>query len=175
MITRKFLSNFVLVAIVVVTKLESTNSTKIKWTGNDSGPEASKVPRSQKYWDENNIQRPDYAKTDAELMQERVKKYTVGSSTNENSADSLNMKDTHKGVMGFLGMGTTFAFYAALCTIIIRMVVGKSVLPSGLVGGGSKLGSSSTAISELWVGKGSQSPEEKARLARLAKFDVKRE
>lgn len=120
-------------------------------------------------------QRPDYAKTDAEVMQERVKKYIIGSSTNENTVDSLNMKDTHKEGMRFFGMGATVAFLAALCTVIIRIGMGKSSIPGGLVGGGSKLGSSSTAMPNLWVGKGSQSPEEKARLARLARFDVKKE
>jgi hypothetical protein len=46
----------------------------VKWVGNQdpNAPEASRVPRSQKYWDEHKIERPDYAKTDAEVFQERI-------------------------------------------------------------------------------------------------------
>jgi hypothetical protein len=54
-------------------------STDIKWTSaasdatlNKDGKEtAATAPRSQKYWIENNIEVPDYAKTDAELALER--------------------------------------------------------------------------------------------------------
>lgn len=48
---------------------------QIKFTSNENIQEKHKeahyAPRSQKYWDENNIERPDYAKTDAEIMAER--------------------------------------------------------------------------------------------------------
>jgi len=48
---------------------------KIKWTPNLDDPDphdpAKTAPRSQKYWDEHNIVRPDYAKTDAEIAAER--------------------------------------------------------------------------------------------------------
>mmetsp|Transcript_14312 Transcript_14312/g.23669 ORF Transcript_14312/g.23669 Transcript_14312/m.23669 type:complete len:144 (-) Transcript_14312:124-555(-) len=42
---------------------------KVTWTASSSGKDdpAATAPRSQKYWDENGIKRPDYAKTDAEL------------------------------------------------------------------------------------------------------------
>lgn len=48
---------------------------QIKFTSNENIQEKHKeahyAPRSQKYWDEHNIERPDYAKTDAEIMAER--------------------------------------------------------------------------------------------------------
>lgn len=50
------------------------HGTRVEWIGNHdpNAPEASKVPRSQKYWDKHNIERPDYAKTDAEIMREKL-------------------------------------------------------------------------------------------------------
>ena len=52
-------------------------ATKVQWEGNKNiSPEheaAHNAPRSQKYWDKHNIQRPDYAKTDAEIRAERRK------------------------------------------------------------------------------------------------------
>ena len=48
---------------------------QIKFTSNENIQEKHKeahyAPRSQKYWDEHNIERPDYAKTDAEIIAER--------------------------------------------------------------------------------------------------------
>lgn len=47
----------------------------VQWTSNENVKEEHKdahyAPRSQKYWDEHNIERPDYAKTDAEIAAER--------------------------------------------------------------------------------------------------------
>ena len=53
---------------------------KFTWNQNiqEKHKEAHYAPRSQKYWDEHNIERPDYAKTDAEIMAERGEK--IGSS-----------------------------------------------------------------------------------------------
>jgi len=54
--------------------------TSIKWTPgtgttHEDNP-AAKAPRSQKYWEEHNIQRPDYAKTDQEVyMEQQQQKY----------------------------------------------------------------------------------------------------
>ena len=51
------------------------SATDVKWTSasNDGDNEdpAATAPKSQKYWDEHNIERPDYAKTDAEMLMER--------------------------------------------------------------------------------------------------------
>jgi hypothetical protein len=46
--------------------------TEIKWKGTSHGDDPAKTaPKSQRYWDEHNIARPDYAKTDAEIAMER--------------------------------------------------------------------------------------------------------
>mmetsp|Transcript_1996 Transcript_1996/g.4935 ORF Transcript_1996/g.4935 Transcript_1996/m.4935 type:complete len:201 (+) Transcript_1996:136-738(+) len=52
---------------------ETASATDIKWTSSsDPNDEAANAPKSQRYWDENNIKRPDYAKTDAEVAAERM-------------------------------------------------------------------------------------------------------
>ena len=47
----------------------------VKWVPNTNVREehkaAHEAPRSQRYWDEHGIERPDYAKTDAEAARER--------------------------------------------------------------------------------------------------------
>jgi len=50
-----------------------STATNIKWhqTKVDPKDPAQNAPKSQKYWDEHNIERPDYAKTDAEVAAER--------------------------------------------------------------------------------------------------------
>ena len=55
--------------LLFVPVVEATN---VKWTAanENSNDPASTAPKSQKYWDEHNIQRPDYAKTDAEILLE---------------------------------------------------------------------------------------------------------
>ena len=52
---------------------ELSIGTEVKWTAakNDNNDAAATAPKSQKYWDENNIERPDYAKTDAEVLMEQ--------------------------------------------------------------------------------------------------------
>lgn len=52
--------------------LYPVQGTEIVWKGtsNDDDP-AKSAPKSQRYWDEHNIERPDYAKTDAEIAAER--------------------------------------------------------------------------------------------------------
>jgi hypothetical protein len=51
----------------------AAQATDIRWTGttSDSSDPAKTAPRSQRYWDENNIKRPDYGKTDAEIAVDR--------------------------------------------------------------------------------------------------------
>ena len=55
---------------------ESSESggTKVKWTAGDNSGRHASAPRSQRYWDEHGLggeNRPDYAKTDAEVLAER--------------------------------------------------------------------------------------------------------
>lgn len=54
---------------------------EIRWKSStdetDQEP-AKTAPKSQRYWDEHNIERPDYAKTDAELgMEQGYSFYTI--------------------------------------------------------------------------------------------------
>lgn len=62
-----------LLLLVVLTTLPVVQATQVKWFGNNNNNKdpAATAPRSQRYWDQHNIQRPDYAKTDAELAAER--------------------------------------------------------------------------------------------------------
>jgi hypothetical protein len=66
--SRRFL--FVAVYVCLVS-LQTCAATEVKWqaTGDPSHP-AHTAPRSQRYWDKHGIERPDYAKTDAELAAE---------------------------------------------------------------------------------------------------------
>lgn len=84
MIRRKHLSRsiFLIVSIsvlilIIVVDIEVVNATDIQWKAskahnNDKDAAAKAAPKSQRYWDEHNIQRPDYAKTDAEVAAERL-------------------------------------------------------------------------------------------------------
>lgn len=67
-------SYLVLVVLLVhLLLLQRVDSTEVKWTAGqvDKDNAAATAPRSQKYWDEHNIERPDYAKTDQELAAEK--------------------------------------------------------------------------------------------------------
>ena len=57
--------------------LSLATATKVKFHENPENDniEAVRAPRSQRYWDEHNIERPDYAKTDSEIWIERVEKW----------------------------------------------------------------------------------------------------
>jgi hypothetical protein len=65
----------VMMALAIISRPMGVYGTQIKFTTNeniqDNHKDAHYAPRSQKYWDENNIERPDYAKTDAEIMAEK--------------------------------------------------------------------------------------------------------
>jgi hypothetical protein len=72
-IIRLILSLFMLQFLLQVPYAGATN---IKWTAatysNPDGKEtAATAPRSLKYWTENNIEQPDYAKTDYEIGMEK--------------------------------------------------------------------------------------------------------
>lgn len=132
------------ISICLSTLIQPSIATNVKWTGNTdpNAPEAAKVPRSQKYWDENNIERPDYAKTDAEILQEKLVK--------------LNSETDKKTVVLMI-----VAFLLLWGFIVFKYVLGGKL-------GGQKLGSSGASS-----GIGTQmSLEEKARQARLARFEA---
>ena len=111
------LSLFYTVSTLIIVEVQSTN---VKWSGNNdpNAPEAARVPRSQKYWDENNIERPDYAKTDAEILQERF----------------VKMKSDTDGMKMFFVVALFVGIWLALA---YKFVFAK---------GGQKLGSSSSKI-----------------------------
>ena len=46
--------------------------TKVRWIPGDNSGEAASAPRSQREWDRRGIKRPDYAKTDLEVWEERL-------------------------------------------------------------------------------------------------------
>mmetsp|Transcript_4569 Transcript_4569/g.8811 ORF Transcript_4569/g.8811 Transcript_4569/m.8811 type:complete len:164 (+) Transcript_4569:38-529(+) len=130
-------------------------TTNVKWTGNQdpNAPEAARVPRSQKYWDENSIERPDYAKTDAEILLERIL-----------SDDSLSVK---KIVLVLI-------LFTALWIYLIRKYIPGA---RGQKWGG---GVGSSSMSSYYPSNNKYSTaldprgknlDETARLARLSKFD----
>lgn len=65
-----------LLCLLCAEALFFTSATDIRWTSNDGDKNdpAATAPRSQRYWDENGIERPDYAKTDAEIAAEQGKR-----------------------------------------------------------------------------------------------------
>jgi hypothetical protein len=76
-------------------------TTNVKWTAGDTnGHAAATAPRSQKYWNDHNIERPDYAKTDAEIAMERGGA-SGGSSLVHTSIVTLMMMMTVCCVLGY--------------------------------------------------------------------------
>ena len=127
-------------------------ATDIKWTAasdgrsdNSGGKEtAATAPRSKRYWIENNIEVPDYAKTDAELALERGETATSGLAV-------LLKTLAIVGVLGYIG-------YAV-------------VLPRYQHGRGNRLGGG-FSLSSLFGGN--RHLEEEARKARLQRLDMSR-
>jgi hypothetical protein len=71
--------SFSLLLIIVA----SAEATEITWHRNndnhDNSDPAKSAPKSQKYWDEHNIQLPEYAKTDEEVWAEGNRRRGGGS------------------------------------------------------------------------------------------------
>jgi hypothetical protein len=119
----------------------------IKWTPNqDGGTATNSAPKSQKYWDEHNIERPDYAKTDQEMAME-------GGGTNGSSLFKILL---------IVGVGAAVAYF----------VVWPSIQHGG-AGGGHTLGSSSQQqrSNNLFGAGSTTNSEEAARQARLSRFE----
>lgn len=138
------LSLFYTVSTLIIVEVQSTN---VKWSGNNdpNAPEAAKVPRSQKYWDENNIERPDYAKTDAEILQERF----------------VKMKSETDGMKMFFVIALFVGIWLALA---YKFVFAK---------GGQKLGSSSSKIGTGLSHEEKLARARNARLARFEALEAK--
>ena len=141
----------------------STSATNIKFTQNkDIAPDhidAHTAPRSQKYWDEHNIKRPDYAKTDAELRAER--------------GDESNGR-----FLGIFVLVSIFMFLLAMVTFYARVTGDWNTILNNPVGSliygcikrigdnisGHKLGTN--------AGRSAVATDDEARRnARLARFD----
>ena len=155
-----FLLQVLLLIVVLLCTVPNVHgSTQIKWTAasnQDKNDPAANAPRSQKYWDEHGIKRPDYAKTDAELAAERRNEHAGrGSSSNNNMSH-------HRGIV-------------MIWTIVkwILLIVGVG---TGIVGYQQYNNSKHRLGGVRLDGRGSslfqpQPTAEEARNARLARFD----
>ena len=152
-------------------------ATKVTWTGNDGVlPEheaAHNAPRSQRYWDEHGIRRPDYAKTDAEIAAERR-----GSSGRGGGIGIVGrwiglVLLAASAAAGIVAMFAMANYMGRLDGIISNLPVGgrvarfaKWMTEASADWGGSKLGGSSSSTAATKGGE-----EEARRMARLARFD----
>jgi hypothetical protein len=151
----KLIAAFFHIILLVQAAILVVVATEVKWTPNNDGDiddPAAMAPKSQKYWDEHNIERPDYAKTDAEVMTESIKNATGG-----NAATSSWIK--------FLVVVVTVS-----CPIGYFIVWPRFLLH----GNGHTLGSSSSGGGGLfsWLSGGlSKADPTVTRQARLSKFE----
>jgi hypothetical protein len=163
-------SRWTVLAIVLL--FSSTNispyssATSIKWTpaddsnggsGGDGKPNAATAPKSQRYWDEHGIERPDYAKTDAEVARERAAKY----SGRFKSASETTIRNVFLAVTMIVAPALVFYVYLVRTGRIVAFWDKGSFR---LGGSASSTAPFSTAASR-----------EETRNARLARFDKKEE
>jgi len=130
--------------------------TNIKWIpGNDGkNTPAASAPRSQKYWDEHNIERPDYAKTDEELAQGRGADWrSNGKTTNSKLLSIYPFIVMIVSVLYLYNNETVKCMYNDILLKIRPLLnrIIKNVIPQK---------------------KNRFSLEEEARMARLARFSV---
>ena len=170
---RRLRRSFAIIPIILTIALLSNNlyaqAANVKWTGNDNvAPEheaAHTAPRSQKYWDEHGIERPDYAKTDAEIAAERRK-----------NGEGGGLFGIILIILVFLGMmAVLFANLTGEWDMILNNPVGGFIADcinriTEIAGiRGHKLGGSSkTTAAPKSTGL---NDEEARRLARLARFE----
>ena len=142
-------------------------ATSIKWTpadetknGDNKPNAAATAPKSQRYWDEHGIERPDYAKTDAEVARERAAKYKDG------------IKSATETLGGKLIVGVTIVALSYLYLVRAGKIVAFWDKGSFRLGGSSDQGRSGYASS---FASSPTASREEARNARLARFDKKQE
>ena len=139
-------------------------ATDVQWqANNDVAPEhkdAHTAPRSQKYWDEHNIKRPDYAKTDAEIRAERREKGDGGGGWGWTFVVLLALIPFVAGAAAWYGFVT--GDWEAITNNPVGRLVTRIMEKAGA--SGHTLGSSATPS------RGGDSEEAK-RAARLARFD----
>jgi hypothetical protein len=172
--------------------LPRTTATEVKWTastttaaaldanGQRLKETAATAPRSQKYWDEHNIERPDYAKTDAELAHEKYER-RKGDQSTTNGGSHKNNKI--KQVFLLLLMVGALGYFVP--RVVQQQYFPGSRLGSASGGGGGDRGS----LFPSWLLVPIQqqllqwqqfffenhpptTPEEKARAARLSRFEA---
>ena len=169
---RKSLLGVLLLLIIVAT---TGSATQVSWSGNNNiDPKhkaAHDAPRSQRYWDENNIERPDYAKTDAEIASER--RHRGESSDWKTWIGTLMI--TVYSIIGFaallsLGYGAYTGDWSVIRNNPVASFIDKCINHILEAGGlaGHKLGRSEETAQSA---QGGVSEEEKQRIARLARFD----
>ena len=142
-----------LLLLVVAFVLQFVHGTNIKWTAGNSASKndpAATAPRSQKYWDEHGIKRPDYAKTDAELASERRQNASGGA---EESGSGSLVLTVFKWMVFIVAGGVGILGYQQQ-----HRIGGE---------GGTRLDGSSSSF----LFKRHQLTPEEARNARLARFD----
>lgn len=146
---------------VVVTTLQPlvVCATDIRWTaGSSSGEAAETAPRSQRYWDEHKIVRPDYAKTDAELAAERRGGPSASSSSSGSSFNYL--RSTLLPVLLLLPVVGVYSYsrYLEKSKNGIRLGGSFSVFRS--------------LLSLVPASNNEDSNDERARHARLERFEI---
>ena len=164
----------VLLLLSIIVVLDFCTATSIKWTpaddtpngsGDRGKPNAATAPKSQRYWDEHGIERPDYAKTDAEVARERAAKYR----------DRIASAAETTGGKLVLGVTIAMLMYAYLVRagrIVAFWDKGSFRLGGRARGGRVGAGCTSSIIS---TSSAIATSREEARNARLARFDKKHE
>jgi len=154
-------------------------ASQVQWTQNNNiAPEhraAHNAPRSQKYWDEHGIERPDYAKTDAEIAAERGELSGMGAIILRGIGITLLLSLFFVSAIVWYGhvTGDWETINSSRVGVIVNKLLDVFV---GLGGsGGHRLGSNAERkFSWLFGKKGDNKQgesEEEARRLRLARFD----
>lgn len=132
---------------------DSNKNERVKWTSGDNSGAHASAPRSQKYWDEHNLNKnkPDYAKTDAEVFFERY-------GYHQPSDLSVMMKDPKNIAIAVISL--------------MALYISFTMLPSHRIpsSGGQVLGSGT----ESSTGQEMREQERQMRLAKFESTDVKK-
>ena len=157
--------------------LKWVDATQVNWSGNQNVDPthraAHDAPRSQKYWDEHNIERPDYAKTDAEVAAEKRQKNGNDSVWQTWMGSFMILFYATLGVAAVSAMG--YGAYTGdwntvvnnPVTAFIDQCINRISEATGMKG--HKLGTS--GVKDAQSTQGGMSEEEKRRIARLARFE----
>lgn len=165
-----------LVTILLANSPTSINATQVSWSGNQyvdpKHKAAHDAPRSQKYWDEHGIERPDYAKTDAEIAAERRQRggeSSIGWQTWMGTLTIIVYVAFGVAAVSSIGYGTYTGDWSVIINNPVTEFIDQCINRILETGGmrGHKLGSTSVASQSIQ----NASEEEKRRLARIARFE----